>query len=1242
MAYDLSFIPPPEDQTQSQPTEPTTTGGYDLSFIPPPSEQKTQYDLSFIPPPESAGADKVQEIQDRMNAGMTLEEIKKQADIEERKPNHWWTKLLDKTIDKSGQAMSKMEEEIFKKGMLPSYVSMGEKGKADFGDIGGYLKKNGLWNTVVESHIRPLEVLGEAALKGLNDSYGINAPRERQTYADVIKMGAPEFAKEHPLLTEQLGMVGDISHDPLTYLSWDGTAGLKSIDVAGEKLAMSPLGEQLMKDSVRIISQDKALALATKVAKDAGDGIKLGEIADTTAKRAMTFMRHFILSEGDVTKASAMSKKEIGRVIPKALRIKFNQRTIQEILDKGGLKFINTTIPGTEKIIPAFKSLLDTIGHTQLAENIASTKGYMVAAGLGKWVKRGFSKNAGIQQLEGVDKITKNELVDLFNGIERSSDSLKYDVAAQSLQTFHDVIQEAGHPKVAEESINKIGEVWAKVQNSTRISEVKKYKLSLGSADPADKLLSWEIDQGSILKHFIDEIGLSAKEQGAVSSMYKMFGERNTIEFANGLMKQSLINDHPVVLKTIQDLDKLDRYRQWKAGQIPASAIPSMDIKLFDQLQQAELKGYKPEFNAMLLYSQRLLDSKLNVEREIAKEGAAAVLGLEKWSQVPKTLQNRMRFIESPNYSMLGNGWLRTAARVWDKLNTPWKKLATVANPYFGIKQISSNAFQEAAIQNLSKATGTMIPSAHEALVLMLHDSGTIRDSELLAKLALRPDLAASVGAKDLLFEGKDIFGIPYNGKQLLADSRKFGIMRDMNISTIDFERNLKDILQTELNILTRSPKEQAIKTLMGGALKYVNYPTHVENFFRMQGFISFIKQGYRPEEAAKLVEKAFFDYNHGLAAFERQVIRRIIPFYSYQRFVAPLIGNMLVHEPGKLQNTRRIVDTFLDSYGKLTGGKDLNPSERYITSKEADYLLEGNAQFMGYTPEMRYKFKTFRNLSFLDSFDALETNDYGDVDFNRTMRNATLLSTSPFIKVPIELVANHDYFKDEFIYGKEGGKRYKDVIQKGIEGTRPGRKYLGKDFQGDKILYNMAAYLAGAGMLPGVPEGAVSAIAARATTQGVGAAAKAILPDSSINWLKATIGYEEDTNPRTGEKTAFISPLAMYLASNTYPGFQRAVKLESSDWTPKDYLEEVFLGVGHTTKDLGAAKKRRVKALDAEKRSLINDLTKNRKYYGPSELTQKQHDLQRVLDMIAKDRAMLTTYPIKGGQYTPQTTKKY
>ena len=170
-----------------------------------------------------------------------------------------------------------------------------------------------------------------------------------------------------------------------------------------------------------------------------------------------------------------------------------------------------------------------------------------------------------------------------------------------------------------------------------------------------------------------------------------------------------------------------------------------------------------------------------------------------------------------------------------------------------------------------------------------------------------------------------------------------------------------------------------------GGYSKLMRNATYAtDGWTRMTGFIHNLKQGQSFAEAATTTKKYLFDY-FDLTPFERKVMRRIIPFYTFMRKNIPLQFKTLVTDPrifariGKIQNA-------------IAGGPiDWEDKPEYIQDTVAIQPL-GSDFYVGNT----LPFQDLAKIPMGLDMDAL---------------GSFLSSVNPLIRAPIESMTNQDWW---------------------------------------------------------------------------------------------------------------------------------------------------------------------------------------------------------------------------------------
>ncbi len=186
----------------------------------------------------------------------------------------------------------------------------------------------------------------------------------------------------------------------------------------------------------------------------------------------------------------------------------------------------------------------------------------------------------------------------------------------------------------------------------------------------------------------------------------------------------------------------------------------------------------------------------------------------------------------------------------------------------------------------------------------------------------------------------------------------------------------------------------RAIAEFTGGAESKILKPfakareagTAIENESRAQLALNYLRRGMDPEEVGARVNKFQLDYSKGLTNFERQWMKRIIPFYSFQRLNLGLQLENMVKRPGMLAAELK----------PFRGREDENAQ---LTSWDAGALKI----------RLNRDGKSVQMITGIDlpirNLDLLFRGNLKD-----TFANAVGMLT-PILKVPIEVAANKSLF---------------------------------------------------------------------------------------------------------------------------------------------------------------------------------------------------------------------------------------
>jgi hypothetical protein len=197
-------------------------------------------------------------------------------------------------------------------------------------------------------------------------------------------------------------------------------------------------------------------------------------------------------------------------------------------------------------------------------------------------------------------------------------------------------------------------------------------------------------------------------------------------------------------------------------------------------------------------------------------------------------------------------------------------------------------------------------------------------------------------------------------------------------------QTGMMDVGKTMEKILNPSKGLAKIKDLPQEAM------TKVENVLRGSLFMDGLNKGMTPAEAAKRVMTFHFDYApEGLTSFERGVMKRLIPFYTWVRNNLPLQLTQMMKQPAKYSMAGKTLRS-------LSGGTS---EERMQVEKLPDYMKQTPPIRLGGTkenPEYMYGL----GLPF--------------EDINRMGFSDLISQLSPLIKAPIELKTGYNFYADQ------------------------------------------------------------------------------------------------------------------------------------------------------------------------------------------------------------------------------------
>jgi len=393
------------------------------------------------------------------------------------------------------------------------------------------------------------------------------------------------------------------------------------------------------------------------------------------------------------------------------------------------------------------------------------------------------------------------------------------------------------------------------------------------------------------------------------------------------------------------------------------------------------------------------LGGKLQSWKEIEIPNAKGEV--EKW-EVPEGIADDLmgwekRYLEAPEVKGL--------LRIFDWATNAFKAGVTVPFPAFHARNGYSNIFQVA----LDIGLQAMNPERHlEALRVM----------------------AAMAGPKarklfpEGFFDGTliSVNNVPYTYEQIASLAKANQIKVDFD-TLAEIIKGNRSMARASGNKLLRAIKSTTKPGREAGAF--------IETEARMMHFVTLLRRGYSPRDAAAQMKKYLFDYDN-LSYFEKNYMRRIIPFYTWNSKNIRLMAHEVARKPGLINNLQKPLNQ---------RGPDSDMLPEYVRG-DLQVRLEPGAGKVA-------KFLTGIDLP-ITAIDVLFSGS-----LEKTMRNAVSL-LNPLLKAPLELAFDQDAFAGRKIHGVQEMRKMGPILEKM---PLPMRKYFEVETYLDKD--NEKRYLA-------------------------------------------------------------------------------------------------------------------------------------------------------------------------------------
>lgn len=227
-----------------------------------------------------------------------------------------------------------------------------------------------------------------------------------------------------------------------------------------------------------------------------------------------------------------------------------------------------------------------------------------------------------------------------------------------------------------------------------------------------------------------------------------------------------------------------------------------------------------------------------------------------------------------------------------------------------------------------------------------------------------------------------------------------------------DIARRLEEQIQgASKNPITLSTKNPI---LQGG----FKMGQTIEDNARIALYIDQLNKGSSLDKAAEHVRKYLFDYGD-VSPFEKNVAKRLLPFYTWSRKNIPLQLEALATQPDKINKINLAINNVQQA--NQVEQPDLSQVPSYIREQAPVYV--GSNQEAGTVTAIPLQglIPTF-DIGSLTKFLNTETAPEGIQKGKLADAVSTAMGgVSPLIKAPLEFVANYDFFRKKTIKEFEG-----------------------------------------------------------------------------------------------------------------------------------------------------------------------------------------------------------------------------
>ena len=288
---------------------------------------------------------------------------------------------------------------------------------------------------------------------------------------------------------------------------------------------------------------------------------------------------------------------------------------------------------------------------------------------------------------------------------------------------------------------------------------------------------------------------------------------------------------------------------------------------------------------------------------------------------------------------------------LYDKFLKSWKAANTLVAPSFHVQNTASNAFQSF----LSIGGDALNPKSIK--------------------------LAKNILSTNDPYQTVKISGKKYTYQKLNRLAKKYGVI-DENFAAYDFGKDKPtrwELGQRNADLQKLSDVKWKDSPIWDSVLQTSTVVgSNIESIQRMNLWIGRLKKGDDFEEATRKVDQFLFDYSD-LTDFEQNIMKRVIPFYTFMRKNIPMELEAMLNTPSIFRNINYGIDEIQNMDENTVPENKRNEWRQDYIEIPYSRNLTDTSENIGINPQFPYQ-----------QLDRL------DVD-------KLIGSTSPLIKMPLE-----------------------------------------------------------------------------------------------------------------------------------------------------------------------------------------------------------------------------------------------